>query len=304
MPSGSSVLDGMRAYLQIASGLSEVTRQRAAEVVRGLAAQGEAGLGMVVPEGVREQASAVTEELLAAGRDNRNLLLGLVRSEVERQVARLGLVSSDDLAAAQARAERLEIRVRDLELQLAEHNAPPPVVTDAASAGRPMTSAATKEAATEGAATRKTAAKKTTTKRAAARKAASTTKAPAATRAAGRKAPPAGGAPAERVEPTSPEKAAASRRVADHGGRTSAEDVRRSPRGKAAAEAVGAAGAAPGRAESGEPGSGGARTSGARKRASATTGSDKAPEQPSASTAKRTAARATKAAAADPEKRA
>ena len=108
------VLDGLRGYLQLASGLTDVTRERARAAARSLVAQGEA----VVPDGVRAQVSALTDDLLATSRANRDLLVHLVRGEVERSVARLGLVSAQDLAAATRRVERLERRVTDLEAQV------------------------------------------------------------------------------------------------------------------------------------------------------------------------------------------
>ena len=59
--------------------------------------------------------SALTDDLLAASKANRDLLLHLVRGEVERSVARLGLVSKADLDAERRRADRLEAKVRELE---------------------------------------------------------------------------------------------------------------------------------------------------------------------------------------------
>lgn len=108
------VLEGLRGYLQLASGLTDVTRERARTAARALVTQGEA----VVPAHVRSQVSSLTDDLLATSKANRNLLMGLVRGEVERSVARLGLVSVAEVEAANRRADRLERRVRDLELQL------------------------------------------------------------------------------------------------------------------------------------------------------------------------------------------
>lgn len=68
------MLDGVRAYAQLAAGITEVARERAAATVRALLEQ-------------------------------------------------RGLVSADELARANERAERLERRVRELELALAEGTA-------------------------------------------------------------------------------------------------------------------------------------------------------------------------------------
>ena len=112
------VLDGLRGYIQLASGLTDVTRDRARAVVKSVLAQGEAGVGVVVPTPVRTQVGALTDDLLATSRANRDLLLNLVRAEVERSVARLGLVSGQELAAATRRSTSLERRVEELEDEL------------------------------------------------------------------------------------------------------------------------------------------------------------------------------------------
>jgi polyhydroxyalkanoate synthesis regulator phasin len=112
------VLDGLRGYLQLASGLTDVTRERAAAVARSLVAQGEASVGAVVPDSVKAQVSSLTDDLLATSRANRNLLLHVVGGEVERTVTRLGLVSAQDLTTAGRRLDRVERRVTDLEAQV------------------------------------------------------------------------------------------------------------------------------------------------------------------------------------------
>ncbi|HEY4315926.1 MAG TPA: hypothetical protein VGO19_10525 [Actinomycetes bacterium] len=118
-PDGDAmVLDGLRGYLQLASGLTDVTRERAAAVARSLVAQGEASVGAVVPDSVKAQVSSLTDDLLATSRANRNLLLHVVGGEVERTVTRLGLVSAQDLTTAGRRLDRVERRVTDLEAQV------------------------------------------------------------------------------------------------------------------------------------------------------------------------------------------
>ena len=139
------MLDGLRGYLQLASGLTDVTRERARAAARALVAQGEAGVEAVVPGSVRGQVSALTDDLMATSRANRDLLVNLVRGEVERSVARLGLVSADQLAAAERRARGLQLRVSELENELRRSS-------------RPATKATAKKAA------KKTPAKKAATK--------------------------------------------------------------------------------------------------------------------------------------------
>ncbi len=156
------VLDGLRGYLQLATGLTDVTRERALAAARSVVAQGGASVDAVVPPQVKSQVTTLTEDLLAASKANRALLLHLVRAEVERSVARLGLVSKVELDAERRRADRLEAKVRELEIKV------PPAKKSAAkkSAAKKSTarkSAAKKSTATSSAATTSTAAAGTTT---------------------------------------------------------------------------------------------------------------------------------------------
>ncbi len=67
------VIDGVKAYVQLASGLTDVTRERALAAARTLVAQGEAGVGAVVPDTMRVQVSSVTDDLIATGKANRDV---------------------------------------------------------------------------------------------------------------------------------------------------------------------------------------------------------------------------------------
>ena len=166
------VLDGLRGYIQLANGLTDVTRERARAAARALVAQG----GAVVPTSVQAQVSTVTEDLLATSKANRNLLVNLVRGEVERSVARMGLVSTKEMAAAERRATKLERRVAELEEELSRS-------TTARKAANTRARKATAKKTTA----KKTAAKKSTATKAAATPAATETAAPetAATTTAG-----------------------------------------------------------------------------------------------------------------------
>jgi polyhydroxyalkanoate synthesis regulator phasin len=147
------VLDGLRGYLQLANGLTDVTRERARTAARALVAQGEAGVNAVLPAPVKNQVSALTDDLLATSKANRDLLVHLVRGEVERSVARLGLVSKADLEAERRRADRLEAKVRDLETKV-----PPATATRSPtkSATKSATRKTTKKSTAPSAATRTT----------------------------------------------------------------------------------------------------------------------------------------------------
>lgn len=86
-------------YLDVAGGITQVTRNRAEQVVRTLVQRGEIAA---------ERTEKTVDELLRRSEQNRKALSGIVRNETERAVARLGL-------ARQADVERLERKVARLE---------------------------------------------------------------------------------------------------------------------------------------------------------------------------------------------
>jgi hypothetical protein len=106
------VLDALRNYVQLASGLTDVTRQRAVAAARGLLTS--SGVDQVVP-GALGQASALADEIMASSKANRELLVGLVRAEVDRAVMGLGLATEDEVAGLARAVDRLTVRVRALE---------------------------------------------------------------------------------------------------------------------------------------------------------------------------------------------
>jgi polyhydroxyalkanoate synthesis regulator phasin len=173
------VLDGLRGYLQLANGLSDVTRERARVAAKSLVAQGEASVGAVLPGSLKAQVGSLTEDLIATSKANRALLIGLVGTEVERATARLGLAMAGELDSAKRRAQRLEQRVADLERQVrhaltgSAPSASPAAQGTAAKKTGARKSAARKSAARKSTARKSTAkkstAKKSTTKKAAAK---------------------------------------------------------------------------------------------------------------------------------------
>jgi polyhydroxyalkanoate synthesis regulator phasin len=151
------VIDGVKAYVQLASGLTDVTRERALAAARTLVAQGEAGVGAVVPDSMRVQVADVTDDLIATSKSNRALLVGLVRAEVERTVRRLGLVSAVELNAANRRAEALDDRVHELERALRSARSAP---TKKPAARKTAKKSAGKKSAAKKSASNKSASKK------------------------------------------------------------------------------------------------------------------------------------------------
>ncbi len=154
------VIDGLRGYLQLASGLTDVTRERARAAARAVVAQG----GAVVPTSVHAQVSTLTEDLMATSKANRHLLVNLVRGEVERSVARMGLVSTKEMDAAERRATKLERRVGELEEELSR-----------STTARKAANTRARKATTKKSTAKKTTAKKTTAKKTAAKQVAEPT---------------------------------------------------------------------------------------------------------------------------------
>jgi hypothetical protein len=105
--------ESVRAYIQLASGLSDLTRARAMEAAQGLLSMPAAGLATSTK--MATQASALADELLAAAVANRSNLTALVRSEVDAAImARLGLVPLQKFEEAEAEVAELRKEVATL----------------------------------------------------------------------------------------------------------------------------------------------------------------------------------------------
>jgi len=115
------VMDAVRGYVQLASGLTEVTKQKAQAAAKALLQQTGA-------DALTSKVSDLADEIVATSKSNRQLLQAIVANEVEGAVARLGFVRSEEVAA-------LTRRVKALETELAEAHAagpvPDPLVGDA-----------------------------------------------------------------------------------------------------------------------------------------------------------------------------
>ena len=103
------VMDAVRGYVQLASGLTEVTKQKAQTAAKALLQQTGA-------DALTSRASELADEIVATSKSNRQLLQAIVANEVEGAVARLGFVRSEEVAA-------LTRRVKALETELAEAHA-------------------------------------------------------------------------------------------------------------------------------------------------------------------------------------
>jgi len=100
------MLNDLRGYLQLANGLTEVTASKAKDMAATLIAQGML-LSTKAPDLVG-QVQELADDLMNTSRTNREMLVGLVRSEVDRTVSRMGFVREDDLAAVRRHVQRLE----------------------------------------------------------------------------------------------------------------------------------------------------------------------------------------------------
>jgi polyhydroxyalkanoate synthesis regulator phasin len=94
------VLDEMRRLALFTSGVAELTRNRAEQIVRTM---------MSDPSGAG--ASAMVKQLLETSRHNRQELLRLIGGEIRDQVEALGLATTRDLERIEQRVDRLEKRV-------------------------------------------------------------------------------------------------------------------------------------------------------------------------------------------------
>ncbi len=98
--------DAFRAYLDLALGLTETSRKRATKVAKKLAGRGNA---------TAEQLQAMAEDLVTTSLANREALSRLVRFELERALAKVGLATTEEVNALTARVKELEA-----ELELAK----------------------------------------------------------------------------------------------------------------------------------------------------------------------------------------
>ena len=95
--------DAVKGYLALASGLTEVTRQRAAAAAKALVAQGEVAASQV---------TAIADDILDQSKANREAVAALVRFEVDKALGRIGLASSEEVTELNAKIRALEAELR------------------------------------------------------------------------------------------------------------------------------------------------------------------------------------------------
>lgn len=89
-------------YLDMASGLTQVTQKRAESVVRSLVKQGEIAT---------DRAEKAVDELLNRSEANRKAVASIVKTETDKAVGRLGLARKKEIDALERKLERLERQV-------------------------------------------------------------------------------------------------------------------------------------------------------------------------------------------------
>lgn len=118
------MLDAARGYLQLATGLTETTMRKALEVAQSLLA---GDLEDVVPSKdaatgaarvVGSQVQDLADDLVAQASANRELLVGLIRTEVDRAAGRLGFVREEELAAVRRHVQRLEAQLDEIRAEM------------------------------------------------------------------------------------------------------------------------------------------------------------------------------------------
>jgi hypothetical protein len=144
--------DALRTCLQIAGGLAEATRRRTAHAARELLDQ--AGIDVddlqrKIGERIPPEVQTLTDELIASGRANRDLLTGLIREEVDKTLSRVGRIA-DEVTKVGVVLEVLERRVRNLE---AEEPLQDDAPSEAAPEAAPVTTAPVADEAGPGAGT-------------------------------------------------------------------------------------------------------------------------------------------------------
>jgi polyhydroxyalkanoate synthesis regulator phasin len=97
------VRDDLRRMALFTSGIVEMTRNRAEELVKEWVKNPDLG---------REHAQSLVKDLMEWSRANRKELTSFVRSEVSHQLSLLGVVTRQDLEHLESRVQRLEEAAR------------------------------------------------------------------------------------------------------------------------------------------------------------------------------------------------
>ncbi len=104
------VLDAVRGYLQLAGGVTELSRQRATAAAKAMLSS-----SLAPSEVTKEQVASAAESLVATSRTNRDAIVTLIRAEIDRGLGRMGLSTSDEVAGLAERVRSLESTIREMQ---------------------------------------------------------------------------------------------------------------------------------------------------------------------------------------------
>lgn len=135
------MIDAIRSYMQVATGIIESTAAKAKDAATAIVSQGLETRA----EDIGSQVSVIAEDLIEQGRTNREVMIGIVRTEVDRAVGRMGFVREEELAAVRKHVQRLEQELVARSNQAA--GIATTAVSTAANAGSAVRDAASKAAA-------------------------------------------------------------------------------------------------------------------------------------------------------------
>ena len=121
------VQDAVKAYLELAFGLTEASKKKAEKTVKKVTKElvGKGGA-------TATQLQGLAEELLATGNANREAVSRMVRVELDRALSRVGLATADEVESLKDRIDALERQLRDA--KAAPAKAEPPVAAKKAAA--------------------------------------------------------------------------------------------------------------------------------------------------------------------------
>jgi polyhydroxyalkanoate synthesis regulator phasin len=102
------VQDAVKAYLELAFGLTEASKKKAEKTVKKVTKElvGKSGA-------TAAQLQTLAEDLLATGNANREAVSRMVRVEMDRALSRVGLATAEEVTALNDRIEALERQLRD-----------------------------------------------------------------------------------------------------------------------------------------------------------------------------------------------
>ncbi|MDP3972119.1 MAG: hypothetical protein Q8P61_04310, partial [Candidatus Nanopelagicales bacterium] len=101
---GTEMIDALRSYLELAEGMAESAVARARDTATALITQSLETRA----EDLGNQVTVIAEDLIEQSRTNREVMIGIVRTEVDRAVGRMGFVREEELAAVRKHVQRLE----------------------------------------------------------------------------------------------------------------------------------------------------------------------------------------------------